>query len=303
MLGWLVSPAFREGDVVLFRGGEHVVADVVFRIEGMTYLVRPATAALPSAGAATFPTADMTLLRRPVRVGDVLRKPANTVASWDTGGGLHRGVGVGEATFTAEVLPSLCRGRWALANIYLDALTHADGTPIEPPKREVTTDTGIDTSAPTGIPIGVTRMRDPAREYGMAYVGSPNGDVLAQQAAMQQDYNSRLNQRAMGMLGANYGHEQQQAMRDRGQNGDLNARIMRRLAEARADAPQGTSDLDVARVEVGVLLTDIALARAKLATLADSVQPKDDEIRSLKARLYDAEREVENLRRKLGGRR
>jgi hypothetical protein len=106
-------PRFLEGDVVMTEHGEATVERTFMQ----TVMGRPGVGArVGSAGSmALFTIDEMTLLRRPVRVGDVVLLKIN--------GAMH--------TITADDLdPKWPKADWA-------AWTHVDGTAIEPHVAEV----------------------------------------------------------------------------------------------------------------------------------------------------------------------
>lgn len=113
---------FRIGDVVRLPCGREV------RI-----LERNEACAFVEGQSLGYFATQLTLLRRPVQVGDRLTKPGGCRAVGATDGGF------GKELFTASELPKLERcGRWSIHGMWIDVggICHADGTPIDPPSPE-----------------------------------------------------------------------------------------------------------------------------------------------------------------------
>ncbi len=81
-----------------------------------------------------IPFDEVTLLRRPVRVGDVLTKPRNCVAVTEHDG-MTTSCGFGSSVFKATELPRRTMSDWSINGILIGVggITHEDGTLIELP--------------------------------------------------------------------------------------------------------------------------------------------------------------------------
>ncbi len=125
---------FREGDIVRARG---MVGEARVTIPGAEVTT---VEWLDTAGDPYWRPDALELLRRPVRVGDVLTKPRECrVLRRRAVMGTGSVTGYGASTFEVSESPTLegpGRGRWALHGMWLDALTHENGAAIEPPQAE-----------------------------------------------------------------------------------------------------------------------------------------------------------------------
>lgn len=125
---------FHVGDVVEARGveGESRVVGCDGEVTAIDQ---------PLGGHRNWLSTALTLLRRPVRVGDVLLKPLDCVAvtKLDDGGAVSTGFGL--PVFRATELPTRHGSNgWSINGLWLDRLSRADGTPIEPPRASASTD-------------------------------------------------------------------------------------------------------------------------------------------------------------------
>lgn len=126
-------PNLRVGDVVRCKASDGIPPDpFVARIYAIDENDICPIAVRPDGdptGHDEFRVDEVKLLRRPVQLGDELSKPRNCEATGAVGGQF------GTTTFIASELPYLKAGRWVIHNMWIDVggITHADGTPIDPP--------------------------------------------------------------------------------------------------------------------------------------------------------------------------